>query len=142
MLRHMLGADTNKDGEITIEEAQAVGAKRAARFDRNGDGNIDQADRDALRAEMLDYRVRRFLHRFGANPDTGLTLEQFTTHRNERFARRDVDDDGVLSGGEQRGGRGHGAGRGGHGDDERGGRGRGHGGPRHGGDGERGGGRQ
>lgn len=141
MLRHMLGADTNKDGEITIEEAQAIGAKRAARFDRNNDGNIDQADRDAMRGEMIDYRVRRFLHRFGANPDTGLTLEQFTTHRNERFARRDVDGDGVLSRRERRGG-GHGAGRGGRSHHERGGRGRGHGGPRGGGDGERGGQRQ
>jgi Ca2+-binding EF-hand superfamily protein len=138
MLRHMLGADANKDGEITIEEAQAIGAKRAARFDRNGDGNIDQADRDALRAEMLDYRVRRFLHHFGANPDTGLTLEQFTTHRNERFARRDVDGDGVLSRRERRGGHGLGGGRGEHHGHR--GRGRGHGdGPRGGGDSERGG---
>lgn len=127
MLRHMLGADANKDGEITIEEAQALAAKRVGRFDRNGDGNIDQSDRDALRAETIDYRVRRFLHRYGANPDTGLTLEQFTAERNERFARRDIDDDGVLTRGEVRGG--HGPGRGaGRGPHHRGGPGRGPGG--------------
>ena len=128
MLRHMLGADANKDGEITIEEAQNLAAKRVARFDRNGDGAIDDSDRESLRGEIIDYRVRRFLHRFGADPDKGLTMEQFKTHRDERFARRDIDGDGVLSRREMRGGRGHGAGRGGWGDEERGrGRGRGRG---------------
>jgi Ca2+-binding EF-hand superfamily protein len=128
MLRHMLGADANKDGEITIEEAQNLAAKRVGRFDRNGDGNIDEADREALRAEIIDYRVRRFLHRFGADQEKGLTMEQFKTYRDERFARRDLDDDGVITRHEMRGGRGHGAGHGGPGRGERGeGRGRGRG---------------
>ena len=134
ILRHMLGADANKDGEITIEEAQDLAAKRIGRFDRNGDGSIDETDRDALRAEIIDYRVRRFLHRFGANPEKGLTMEQFKTYRDDRFARRDLDDDGVITRREMRGSGRHGAGRGGWDHGERGeGRGPGHG-PR-GGDG-------
>lgn len=124
MLRHMLGADANKDGEITIEEAQNLATQHVGRFDRNGDGNIDEADREALRAEIADYRARRFLHHFGGDPEKGLTREQFKTHRNERFARRDIDGDDVLTRREMHGGRGHSAGRGGWRDDERG-RGRG-----------------
>lgn len=111
MLRHIIGADTDKDGEITVQEAQDHAAARFARFDRNGDGVIDTADRDALRAEMLDYRVRRFFHRFGAG-DGKLTLEQYQKHRNERFARRDVDSDDMIERGEHRDGWGRGYSRG------------------------------
>lgn len=103
MLRHLIGADTDKDGAVTLQELQDRAAKRFARFDRNGDGSIDQADRDALRKEMTDYRVLRFMHRHGAQ-DGKLTLEQYTKTRNERFAKRDVDGDDTIERGEGRGG--------------------------------------
>ena len=129
MLRHMLGADTNKDGEITIEEARALAAKRFGRFDRNGDGKIDDADRAALRKEMIEYRVLRFFHHFGAKPEEGLTREAFTAYRNERFERRDVDGDGEIERGEMHGGSHHGRGDGGWGRDRGAEEGRGDDGP-------------
>ena len=109
MIRYLTGADANKDGAVTLDELQARAGKRFARFDRNKDGAIDQADRDQLRKEMSDYRVLRFMHRYGAT-DGKLTLEQYTKVRNERFAKRDRDGDGMLGGeGSMRGhhGRGH-----------------------------------
>ncbi|MBU2532235.1 MAG: hypothetical protein KKB37_05815 [Alphaproteobacteria bacterium] len=107
MIRYLQGADANNDGAVTLEEVQARAAKRIGRLDRNNDGTVDETDREALRKEMTDYRVLRFQHRYGAGQD-GLTLEQFTKYRNDRFAKRDADGDDVLESGEMRGGgRGH-----------------------------------
>lgn len=102
-LRFVRGADTNGDGVITKEEAMAVAAKRFARFDRNGDGVVDKADIEALKVEMMDYRVKRFFHRYGAAKDGKLTLEQYTKFRGDRFAQLDRNKDGVLARDEMRG---------------------------------------
>ena len=96
MLRQLAGADTNKDGAVTLQEFQDRAAQRMARWDRNKDGVLDETDRSALLKETVDYRVKRFMHRFGAGKDGQLTREQFAAHRNERFARRDTDGDGVI----------------------------------------------
>lgn len=103
MLRHLAGADTNKDGAVTLQELQDRAATRLGRFDRNKDGILDETDRTALMKETVDYRVQRFMHRFGAGKDGQLTREQFAKHRNERFARRDTDGDGVIERSERRG---------------------------------------
>jgi Ca2+-binding EF-hand superfamily protein len=132
-MRMLHGADANGDGAVTLEEAQAAAAKRFARWDRNADGAIDQSDRDALQGEMMDYRLKRFMHRFGAK-DGKVTREQFTKFRDERFARLDHDGDNTLTGdelprgrwgmGKHRGGWHHGGGRHGwHHDGPHGGRG-------------------
>ena len=97
MLRFLRDADANGDGQISFEEAMAAGGKRFARFDRNKDGAVDKSDLDLLRNEIVDYRVKRFMHRFGAAQDGTLTKEQFTKFRNERFARYDYNNDGELS---------------------------------------------
>ena len=112
MMRHVFGADANKDGAVTLQEMQDRASKRFARFDHNSDGVIDKADREAMRAKTKAYRVKRYFHRY-AVADGKLTIAQFTKHRNERFARKDRDGDGSI---ERRGHRG-GWGRRGHGCD-------------------------
>jgi Ca2+-binding EF-hand superfamily protein len=91
------GADANKDGAITVDEAVAGVMKEYERFDRNKDGTVDTADRDAMRKEMTDYRVKRFVHAFGADKDGKVTREQFFAKAKERFAQMDRNADGKVT---------------------------------------------
>lgn len=92
------GSDTNKDGAVTFEEFAARRLGRFAHMDRNKDGIVDQADTDAVRKEMLAYRVARFIHRFGPDADKAgkVTREQFLAAAKQRFDRRDVNKDGTI----------------------------------------------
>ena len=104
MLRMLQGADANKDGVITLDEALAFAEKRFALLDRNKDGALDKADFDAMRKEMVDYRVKRFIHHFGADKDGKVTREQFMAKADERFAQMDFNNDGSISLDERPGG--------------------------------------
>ncbi len=97
-------ADANKDGTVTTDEVATFAASQHARFDHNKDGTIDQADIEALRKDMRDYRVRRFAHLMGADKDGRITREQFLAKAADRFQRMDYDNDGTISRGERRGG--------------------------------------
>lgn len=111
------GVEVDAQGGITQQAVLVVAEKRFAFFDRNKDGVIDSADLDALRKDNLDYRVKRFVHYFGADKDGKITREQFTAKANERFARLDRNGDGTISRDEWRGSWGR------HGEFRRGGRG-------------------
>lgn len=127
-------ADANNDGSISLDEAMAFANKRFARKDQNGDGVVDQADRDLRKQANIDYRVKRFIHRFGKDADAAgkVTREQFMARAGEKFAKLDVNKDGTITRDER--GRGHWR-RGGRGGRDHGGRGL-HGGRHHRGSGE------
>jgi Ca2+-binding EF-hand superfamily protein len=56
-------ADANQDGKVTYEEYRAASEKRIeaqfSRMDLNGDGFIDEAERQALKEKMKGMRVVR-----------------------------------------------------------------------------------
>lgn len=106
MLGRLVEADADKDGVITLDEALAAAGRRFDLADRNKDGAIDNADHDAMRKEMTDYRVRRFLHAHGAGADGKVTREQFFKHAKERFAELDINNDGRIDHQDGLGGRG------------------------------------
>ncbi len=97
LMNMLRGADANKDGVITLDEAQSEAAKLFTQFDRNKDNVIDKTDVEALKKEMVDYRVKRFIHHFGADKDGKVTREQFDKMAKERFAMLDLDNDAKIS---------------------------------------------
>jgi Ca2+-binding EF-hand superfamily protein len=105
-LERLRQANTNGDDRVTLEEAQAMAIKRFGRFDANGDGAIDAADREARQAVRRDYRVSRMLARYGAAGQDSITRDAFLAEIAKRFDRRDLDGDGVLSRSERWSGRG------------------------------------
>ena len=92
----MLGVEA-KGGAIGREDVLAAGDRQFDRLDRNKDGVVDKADMDAIRKETADYRVKRFVHQYGADSDGRVTREQFQAKAAERFARMDLNSDGTVS---------------------------------------------
>ncbi|MFM1814297.1 MAG: hypothetical protein RLZ98_992 [Pseudomonadota bacterium] len=109
MFGQLRGTDANKDGAVTLEEFAARANERFQRMDHNKDGTVDQADSDAMRKEMVSYRVARFIHRFGPEADKArsVTRDQFLGAAKERFNRMDRNRDGTVNR-EDRSGRGGG----------------------------------
>jgi Ca2+-binding EF-hand superfamily protein len=92
-----------KDGAVTLDAAVAAATRMFDRFDRNKDGAIDKADVDAMRKDMTDYRVKRFIHANGADKDGKVSREQFFAKSAERFAEMDANGDGKIGRGEMHG---------------------------------------
>jgi Ca2+-binding EF-hand superfamily protein len=88
--------DADQDGGVTLEEFLAPRAPALARFDRNGDGEIDAAEFAAAAKDSSDYWIKRFIKRFDANRDGRVDKEEFNQFRRQRFAARDLDGDGVI----------------------------------------------
>lgn len=108
ILTLLRGADADQDGIVTREEVMAAAERRFTVLDRSVDGTLDKADVDAFRKETADYRVKRFIHRYGATAGGQVTRDQFFAKAKERFARLDRNSDGTISRGERRGRKGHG----------------------------------
>ncbi len=109
-LAFLRGADADKDGAISLDEALKAAEVRFDRMDRTKDGVLDRADGTALRKETTDYRVKRILHRFGATAEGKITREQAFKVAGDMFARLDRDKDGTVSRSERPGWHGRGDG--------------------------------
>lgn len=88
--------DADKDGAVTLEEFLARRAPTFTRFDKNNDGAVDAAEFDAAAKESSDYWIKRFIKRFDADKDGKISQDEFARARKERFAMRDLNDDGRL----------------------------------------------
>ncbi|TCM16993.1 EF hand domain-containing protein [Novosphingobium sp. PhB165] len=74
---HDFKADANGDGTVTRAEAQAAAEAAFARLDVNKDGKIDQADRDARRAQMREEQFKRL----DTNGDGSISKAEFMADR-------------------------------------------------------------
>lgn len=85
------GPDADGDGVVTQAEAAAMAERMWDRMDTNGDGAIDQTDRDALKAKWAEKRAERAPERFAAMDADGngeVSLAEMQAHHAERMARR------------------------------------------------------
>lgn len=69
--------DGNSDGVVTRAEAQQAATAMFTRMDRNKDGKLDQADRDAHREEMRG----QMFDRIDANHDGSISRAEFLADR-------------------------------------------------------------
>jgi Ca2+-binding EF-hand superfamily protein len=97
MIADLRTADTKNEGIITIEAYLAINTKRFDELDRNKDGVVDKADIEAMRKEMTDYQVKRFIHAYGADSAGKISREQFYAVAKERFARLDRKGEGKIT---------------------------------------------
>ena len=89
--------DTNEDGDITQAEIDAVRAGRLAEFDADGDSQLTLEEYQAL---WLDAMHERMVDRFQRHDDDGdglVTVEEFGEDFANIVDRRDRNDDGVLN---------------------------------------------
>ena len=111
--------DTNSDGFISRGEHTAALSKRGAhrknKMDVNGDGNFDEQDRAAMREKRKERRAERRAKRGERQggqrqgrqkPDTNgdgmIDLAEHQSSVARVFARLDKNNDGYLTGDEQR----------------------------------------
>jgi len=92
--------DTNKDGKVTVAEAEALGKAKFTELDTNKDSVLST---DELKGPNPRFR------RADANSDGKVTLAEATAKGQEMFARLDKNKDKVLTRDElPQGNRGHG----------------------------------
>ena len=110
--------DTNSDGFISRDEHTAALSKRGAhrknKMDVNGDGSFDDEDRAAIREKRKERRAERQAQRGQGQggghgkqkPDTNgdgmIDLAEHQSATARVFARLDKNNDGYLTGDEQR----------------------------------------
>jgi Ca2+-binding EF-hand superfamily protein len=101
--RGPMGADANKDGVVTLDEAVAAAKARFAAADTNKDGKLS-AD------EMKNVRPHgrhggkgggpgpaKMFERLDANKDGKLTRDELRAKSDEHFTKLDVNKDGVVT---------------------------------------------
>jgi hypothetical protein len=93
-------ADSNKDGKVTLDEANALLKTKFTEFDANKDNVITTAE--------LGDRKKRMFERADANKDGKVTLAEAQATLGKWFAERDKNGDKALSGDEMGRGRGRG----------------------------------
>lgn len=87
------GADANKDGMIARDEFLAARAQHFAKMDKNADGFLDEADREA---NANKRRARMMRGRADANSDGKISKDEFANHGAPMFDRLDTDGNGAL----------------------------------------------
>jgi Ca2+-binding EF-hand superfamily protein len=92
-------ADTDHDGTVSRDEFIVARAAQFPRFDRNGDGYIDDQDLPRLMVGMsqIAARMAELRQQFDANHDGRVSQQEFAEGPTPVFDRADINGDGVLN---------------------------------------------
>ena len=104
---HKMGAafldkiDANKDGNISQAEHDAMRAAHLAELDGNNDGYVtfdeQQAAREARRAAREARQVERFTARHDKNGDGRVSVDELAQRGDGMFERMDANGDGMVT---------------------------------------------
>ena len=87
-------ADTNKDGNISRAEHDAMRAAHLARLDGNNDGFVTHAEhRAAMEARMAEH----FTKRHDKNGDGRVSVDEMAAMGEGMFERMDANKDGMVT---------------------------------------------
>jgi len=97
MKRFFEEADTDGNGELSMEEIEAARTKTFAKHDADGDGELTLAEYEALFVEMMRPMMVRSFQFLDPNGDAVVTVEEFERPANRLARHLDRNRDGVLS---------------------------------------------
>jgi hypothetical protein len=96
MMKHLLEADANDDGQITKAEAEAFKSAKFAELDKNGDGVLGDDERPRRGGGDKAPKPGR-MHMADADGDGKVTKAEFIAGTSRWFERLDADGDEVIT---------------------------------------------
>lgn len=106
MMGLMEDFDTNKDGKLTQAEIDGVRDQRLRSFDRDGNGQLNLDEYQALWADAMRRRMVRQFQAHDEDGNASITVEEFRGRLGEAVRRFDRNGDGELTADEMRSPRG------------------------------------
>jgi hypothetical protein len=89
--------DRNGDGQVSQADVDAVRAERLATFDADGNGVLSLAEYEALWLDAMRPRMVRGFQRLDVDGDAGVTEVEFLAPYARLVQRVDGDGDGVIT---------------------------------------------
>ncbi len=98
MQQRLERADTDKSGDISLDEFTAAFKERFGKADANKDGKLTVAEiADEIERQRTERMARHMLDRFDVNGDGELTAEEIESRQQKMFALMDRNDDGKIA---------------------------------------------
>ncbi len=93
--------DSDKDGNVTMQEFDKAAKSRYQRMDKNNDGKMTDDEFKAYLSERRDERRNKKFQKMDANKDGAVSKDEYiayqTNKAEKRFSRMDTDKNSMLT---------------------------------------------